>query len=50
MQPSGVVETAKASHRLQDLLAARLSVGFDDIRRDLVRSGELKCVVEEARR
>jgi hypothetical protein len=42
MQPTGVLETAKATNPLQDLLQFGQSLWLDYIRRDLISSGELK--------
>jgi len=47
MQPTGVLETAKATNALKDLLRYGQSVWLDYIRRDLITSGELKRLVEE---
>jgi len=47
MQPTGVLETAKATNPLKDLLRYGQSVWLDYIRRDLITSGELKRLVEE---
>jgi transaldolase / glucose-6-phosphate isomerase len=47
MQPTGVLETAKATNPLKDLLKFGQSVWLDYIRRDLITSGELKRLVEE---
>ena len=42
MQPVGVLETAKATNPLKDLLKFGQSVWLDYIRRDLLTGGELK--------
>src|SRR6185312_11448465 len=47
MQPTGVLENAKATNPLKDLLKFGQSVWLDYIRRDLITSGELKRLVEE---
>jgi transaldolase / glucose-6-phosphate isomerase len=47
MQPTGVLETAKATNPLRDLLKFGQSVWLDYIRRDLITSGELKRLIEE---
>src|SRR5947209_2831750 len=47
MQPSGVLETSKATNPLKDLLTFGQSVWLDYIRRDLLTSGELKRLIEE---
>ena len=47
MQPVGVLETAKATNPLKDLLNFGQSVWLDYIRRDLLTSGELKRLIEE---
>src|SRR5436309_10365379 len=47
MQPSGVLETSKATNPLRDLLKFGQSVWLDYIRRDLITSGELKRLIEE---
>ena len=47
MQPTGVLETAKATNPLKDLLKFGQSVWLDYIRRDLITSGELKRLIEE---
>jgi len=47
MQPSGILETAKATNPLKDLLKYGQSVWLDYIRRDLLTSGELKRLIEE---
>ncbi|MGH9504778.1 MAG: transaldolase [Terriglobales bacterium] len=47
MQPVGVVDTAKATNPLKELLKFGQSVWLDYIRRDLLTSGELKRLIEE---
>ncbi|MBV9341405.1 MAG: bifunctional transaldolase/phosoglucose isomerase, partial [Acidobacteria bacterium] len=47
MQPVGVLDTAKATNPLKDLLKYGQSVWLDYIRRDLITSGELKRLIEE---
>jgi len=47
MQPVGVLETAKKTNPLKDLLNFGQSVWLDYIRRDLLASGELKRLIEE---
>ena len=47
MQPTGILETAKATNPLKDLLTFGQSVWLDYIRRNLITSGELKRLVEE---
>jgi len=47
MQPTGVLETAKATNHLKDLLKFGQSVWLDYIRRDLIATGELKHLIEE---
>jgi len=47
MQPTGVLETAKATNPLKDLLKFGQSVWLDYIRRDLFTTGELKRMIEE---
>ncbi len=47
MQPTGILETAKATNPLKDLLNFGQSVWLDYIRRDLLTSGELKRLIEE---
>ena len=47
MQPTGVLETAKATNPLKDLLQYGQSVWLDYIRRNLITSGELKRLVDE---
>jgi transaldolase len=47
MQPVGVLETAKKTNPLKDLLTFGQSVWLDYIRRDLLTSGELTRLIEE---
>ncbi|HXP16608.1 MAG TPA: bifunctional transaldolase/phosoglucose isomerase, partial [Terriglobales bacterium] len=47
MQPVGVLDTAKATNPLKELLNYGQSVWMDYIRRDLLTSGELKRLIEE---
>ena len=47
MQPTGVLENAKATNPLKDLLKFGQSVWLDYIRRDLMTSGELKRLIDE---
>jgi transaldolase / glucose-6-phosphate isomerase len=47
MQPTGVLETAKATNPLKDLLKFGQSVWLDYIRRDLITTGELKRLIDE---
>jgi transaldolase / glucose-6-phosphate isomerase len=47
MQPVGVLDTAKATNPLKDLLKFGQSVWLDYIRRDLLTSGELKRLIKE---
>src|SRR6184192_1135833 len=47
MRPTGIVETAKATNPLKDLLNFSQSVWLDYIRRDLITSGELKRLIQE---
>ncbi|MGH9513537.1 MAG: bifunctional transaldolase/phosoglucose isomerase [Terriglobales bacterium] len=47
MQPTGVLETAKATNPLKELLEFGQSVWLDYIRRNLITSGELKRLVDE---
>src|SRR5665213_2484938 len=47
MQPTGVLEAAKATNPLKDLLQFGQSVWLDYIRRNLITSGELKRLVDE---
>ena len=47
MQPTGILESAKATNPLKDLLKFGQSVWLDYIRRDLMTSGELKRLIDE---
>ena len=47
MQPTGIVDTAKSTNALKDLLKFGQSLWLDYIRRDLITSGELKRLIEE---
>jgi transaldolase len=47
MQPTGILETAKAVNPLKQLLSFGQSVWLDYIRRDLLASGELKKLIDE---
>jgi transaldolase / glucose-6-phosphate isomerase len=47
MQPTGVLETAKATNRLKALLSYGQSMWLDYIRRDLITSGSLKKMIQE---
>jgi transaldolase / glucose-6-phosphate isomerase len=47
MQPTGVIETAKATNPLVDLLKFGQSIWLDYIRRDLITTGELKRLIDE---
>src|ERR1700680_1495921 len=47
MPPVGVLETAKKTNPLKDLLSFGQSVWLDYIRRDLLTSGELKRLIKE---
>jgi len=47
MQPTGVLETAKATNPLQALLTYGQSMWLDYIRRDLITGGKLKTMIEE---
>ena len=47
MQPTGVLETAKATNPLKALLSYGQSMWLDYIRRDLLTSGKLKAMIEE---
>ena len=47
MQPTGVLETAKATNPLLALLSCGQSMWLDYIRRDLITSGQLKTMIEE---
>lgn len=47
MQPTGIVDTGKATNALKDLLRFGQSLWLDYIRRDLMTSGELKRLIQE---
>ena len=47
MQPTGILETPKATNPLKDLQKFGQSVWLDYIRRDLFTTGELKRLIEE---
>ncbi|MGD1021674.1 MAG: transaldolase [Candidatus Sulfotelmatobacter sp.] len=47
MQPTGILETAKATNPLKALLSYGQSMWLDYIRRDLLTSGKLKSMIEE---
>src|SRR5579863_1864550 len=47
MQPTGIIETPKATNPLRDLLKFGQSVWLDYIRRDLITGGELKRLIDE---
>jgi transaldolase/glucose-6-phosphate isomerase len=47
MQPTGVLETSKATNPLLALLGYGQSMWLDYIRRDLITSGKLKTMIEE---
>jgi len=47
MQPTGILETAKATNPLKDLQNFGQSVWLDYIRRDLFTTGELKRLIDE---
>lgn len=47
MQPTGIVETSKATNPLKDLLRFGQSLWLDYIRRDLLTGGELKRLIAE---
>ena len=47
MQPTGVLETSKATNPLKALLGYGQSMWLDYIRRDLITSGSLKRMIEE---
>jgi transaldolase / glucose-6-phosphate isomerase len=47
MQPTGILETAKATNPLKDLQRYGQSVWLDYIRRNLLTSGELKRLIDE---
>jgi transaldolase/glucose-6-phosphate isomerase len=47
MQPTGVLETSKATNPLKALLGYGQSMWLDYIRRDLLTSGQLKTMIED---
>lgn len=47
MQPTGVLETAKATNPLKALLSYGQSMWLDYIRRDLLTSGKLKAMIND---
>src|ERR1700756_4354743 len=47
MQPTGILDTAKATNPLKDLLKFGQSLWLDYIRRDLLTGGELKRLIEQ---
>jgi transaldolase len=47
MQPTGILETAKATNPLKELLKFGQSIWLDYIRRDLIETGELKHLIED---
>jgi len=47
MQPTGILETARATNPVKDLLKFGQSVWLDYIRRDLLQTGELKRLIDE---
>lgn len=47
MQPTGVIENAKATSRLKELTKLGQSIWLDYIRRDLIETGELKRLIDE---
>jgi transaldolase / glucose-6-phosphate isomerase len=47
MQPTGILETAKATNPLKALLGYGQSMWLDYIRRDLLTSGRLKSMIED---
>lgn len=47
MQPTGILEAAKATNPLKDLIKFGQSVWLDYIRRDLFTTGELRRLIEE---
>jgi transaldolase len=47
MQPTGVLETSRATNRLKALLDFGQSLWLDYIRRDLITSGSLKKMIED---
>ena len=47
MQPTGVLETSKATNPLKELLSYGQSMWLDYIRRDLITSGSLKTMIAD---
>jgi transaldolase/glucose-6-phosphate isomerase len=47
MQPTGVLETSKATNPLKELLSYGQSMWLDYIRRDLITSGSLKAMIAD---
>jgi transaldolase/glucose-6-phosphate isomerase len=47
MQPTGILETARATNPLKDLQKYGQSIWLDYIRRDLILSGELQRLIDE---
>src|SRR6202162_2015537 len=47
MQPTGVLETSKATNPVKELLNYGQSMWLDYIRRDLITSGSLKKMIQE---
>jgi transaldolase / glucose-6-phosphate isomerase len=47
MQPTGVMETSKATNPLKELLSFGQSMWLDYIRRDLITTGSLKKMIQE---
>jgi transaldolase / glucose-6-phosphate isomerase len=47
MNPTGILETAKATSPLKELLSYGQSMWLDYIRRDLLTSGKLKTMIEQ---
>ncbi len=47
MQPTGVLESSKATNPLKELLSYGQSMWLDYIRRDLITSGSLKKMIED---
>src|SRR5437762_14224114 len=47
MQPSGILETAKATNPVKDLQRYGQSIWLDYIRRNLLTRGELKRLIDE---
>jgi len=47
MQPTGVLETSKATNPLKALLSYGQSMWLDYIRRDLITGGSLKTMIED---